>query len=74
MLNQHALTNRQFIIGGIVLFVLMLIINLAFPLDGLLRAVTLVLGALGLVLTIAFLVNSRSKNGEPLPEDEEPAP
>ena len=69
MLNNYSLTSRQFIIGGIALFMLMLIVNLALPMDGFMRAATIFVGVMGLVLAIIFLVRSRPENEGPPPEE-----
>jgi xanthine/uracil permease len=63
------LTSRQFIAGGIVLFVLMLIINLSFSLDTALRILTILIGILGLVLAVIFGTSHPKNEAEP-PEDE----
>lgn len=70
MLTKYNLTSRQFIIGGIVLFVLMLIVNLSFSIDNVLRVVTIAVGLFGLALAGIFAVNSRSKN-DVMPSEED---
>jgi phosphate starvation-inducible membrane PsiE len=69
MLNNYNLTSRQFIIGGITLFVLMLVVNLALPMDSLMRAATIFVGVMGLVLAVIFLVRSRPQPEGPPPEE-----
>ena len=69
MLNNYSLTHRQFIIGGIALFVLMLLVNVGLPLDGLMRVATIFVGALGLLLAVIFLVRNRSDNEGSPPEE-----
>jgi hypothetical protein len=69
MLNNYNLTSRQFIIGGIAVFVLMLIVNLSMPLDGLMRAATIFVGVMGLVLAVIFLVRSRPETEGPPSEE-----
>jgi hydrogenase/urease accessory protein HupE len=62
------LTKRQFVAGGIVLFVLMLLINLALPLDTLLRILTIIVGVVGLV--VAFVFGMSQPKNEPEPPEE----
>lgn len=69
MLKNYNLTSRQFIIGGVALFVLMLIVNLALPIEGLMRAGTIFVGVMGLVLAVIFLVRSRPQTEGPPPEE-----
>lgn len=72
MLKKYTLTSRQFIIGGIVLFVLMLLINLSFALDPLLQAVSIFVGVFGLVLAGIFAFNHRPKAEQPDENEQSP--
>lgn len=65
---MRSLTKRQFIAGGIVLFVLMLLVNLSLPLETPLRILTLLIGVLGLVLAFIFGTSSPNNESQP-PED-----